>query len=106
LQLCRKKQESEVKKRGERKRLAIIDKAKELEIRILNPVGVRKPEEEKEEALKAGVAEGSAVNHFSPKWERILEKGIGGLRDEARHRLASLSMSEDKKSMPLKARSR
>jgi len=31
---------------GERKRLAIIEKAKELEIRVLNPVGIRKPEEE------------------------------------------------------------
>jgi hypothetical protein len=31
---------------GERKRLAIIEKAKELEIKVLNPVGIRKPEEE------------------------------------------------------------
>ncbi len=44
---------------GERKRLAIIDKAKELEIRILNPVGVRKPEEEKEEILEPEVEEPS-----------------------------------------------
>lgn len=54
-------------------------------------------EEENEEAAKAGVAEGSAVNHFSPMWERVLMKGIGGLRDEARRRVASLSIPKDKK---------
>lgn len=44
---------------GERKRLAIIDKAKELEIKILNPVGIRKPEE-KEEVVEPETEEVSA----------------------------------------------
>jgi len=46
---------------GERKRLAIIDKAKELEIKILNPVGIRKPEEEKEEVVEPEAEEVSVT---------------------------------------------
>jgi large subunit ribosomal protein L32e len=45
---------------GERKRLAIIDKAKELQVKVLNPVGIRKPEEEKEEVVEPEVEEPSA----------------------------------------------
>lgn len=45
---------------GERKRLAIIDKAKELDIKVLNPVGVRKPEAEKEELAEPEAEEASS----------------------------------------------
>lgn len=49
---------------GERKRLAIIEKARQLEITILNPVGIRKPEEEKEE--EATIEEGEKAEAEEP----------------------------------------
>jgi large subunit ribosomal protein L32e len=60
---------------GERKRLAIIDKAKELEIRVLNPVGIRKPEEEKEEAVEPEIEEPSVQNGEKIESEEASKEG-------------------------------